>query len=219
MRFSLVHTAEHLELQDQEHPEYKPLFIDFNQGKAKHRRIQPGSELLIKALGKNKDKTSRTIIDATAGLGRDAFVLACAGYNVLLIERSPIIASLLTDALQRAQQQPELTEIISRMQLITADANEILTTHSADIIYVDPMFPERKKSAAVKKEMRILHDLLIADLSAQNLLDDEKLLTTALTAARERVIVKRPLYAPPLNNLTPNLTYKGKSSRFDVYIV
>lgn len=211
MRFSLVQTADHLELQDQEHPEYLPLFIDFNQGKAKHRRLQGGSELLVRALGRVKN--SCTVIDATAGLGRDAFVLACAGYNVLLIERSPIIAALLTDALQRAKQIPELHAIIQRMNLIIDDAQNFLATQSADIIYLDPMFPERKKSAVVKKEMRILHDLL-----AQDLLDGEKLLICALAAAQERVIVKRPLYAPSLNNLVPNFIYKGKSCRFDVYI-
>jgi len=80
------------------------------------------------------------------------------------------------------------------------------------------MFPERKKSAAVKKEMRILHDLLEEELPAKDLHNNEKLVTSALATARERVIVKRPLHAPALNNLTPDLIYKGKSCRFDVYL-
>jgi 16S rRNA (guanine1516-N2)-methyltransferase len=210
MRFCLVQTATHLELQDQEHPEYTPLFIDFNAGKAKYRREHRGSELLLKALGKNK--TSRTIIDATAGLGRDAFVLACAGYSVMMLERSPIIGALLVDALQRAAHIPDLIETVQRLTFTLGDATEILKTQTADIIYLDPMFPKRKKTAAVKKEMVILQDLLTAQA------DDTALLPAALNAARHRVIVKRPLHAPALTEAKPDLCYKGKASRFDVYL-
>jgi 16S rRNA (guanine1516-N2)-methyltransferase len=184
--------------------------IDFASGKAKYRRVHGGKELLLQALGKSK--TPYEIIDATAGLGRDAFVLACAKHHVTLIERSPAIATLLTDALQRASQLPELTEIMNRMSLVTGDAKDYLALHTADIVYLDPMFPERKKTALVKKEMRLLQTLVGDDPDAG------QLLTSALQAARKRVIVKRPLHAPELNLAKPNICYRGKTSRFDVYL-
>ena len=209
-RFLLVQTAAHLALHDEQHPEHSPLFIDFSAGKINHRRENPGKELLLKALGKTK--TPYEIIDCTAGLGRDAFVLACAKHNVTLIERSSIIAELLADALQRARMLPELAEIMNRMTLVIGDAKELLSQHSADIVYLDPMFPERKKTALVKKEMRTLQNLLGADT------DVEQLLVIARQQARKRVIVKRPLHAAYLADAKPDLCYKGKASRFDVYL-
>ena len=192
--------------------------IDFSSAKATYRRQHGGKELLLKALGKSKDPYQ--IIDATAGLGKDAFVLACAKHYVILMERSSIVAALLADALQRAEQIPELAEIINRMCLVIGDAKELLTKHSADIVYLDPMFPERKKTALVKKEMRILKDLLDQDLLGDDP-DTEQLLalfTRARLSARKRVIVKRPLHAAYLADVKPDLCYKGKTSRFDVYL-
>ena len=189
--------------------------IDFSSAKATYRRQHGGKELLLKALGKAKEPYQ--IIDATAGLGKDAFVLACAKHRVILMERSPIVATLLADALQRATQVTELSEIINRMTLIIGDAKELLSQHSADIVYLDPMFPERKKTALVKKEMRILKDLLSHD-SLDADADAEQLLAIARQRARKRVIVKRPLHAPALSDTKPDLCYKGKASRFDVYL-
>lgn len=193
------------------------LQIDFLQGKLRYRSDRAGlrSELLARAMGvKPKDKAF--IVDATAGLGRDSFILASCGFEVTLLERSEVLYQLLNDALLRAKD--ELPDIIGNMRLIHADSIEWLKNQpidrQPDVIYLDPMFPERKKSASVKKEMVFMQELLGKG-------DDQDYLTlldTALTHAKRRVIVKRPRLAPKIGEKAPNFSLNGKSCRFDVYL-
>jgi 16S rRNA (guanine1516-N2)-methyltransferase len=214
--YSLLLTPDHLCLQDN-HSKSLPLIIDFLSGPMTYRRQRTSlkRETLARALGL-KNHTTPKIIDATAGLGRDSFILACLGFEVTLLERSPIIQALLEDGIHRAQQDPIVGPIAKRLHLLTIDTRQWLQTLPAnehpDIIYLDPMFPERNKSALVKKEMRIFHDLVGEDIDA------DELLTLALTCATKRVVVKRPRLATPLANLTPSFSQTGSSCRFDIYL-
>lgn len=189
------------------------LCIDFLSKKLLYRRQQAGlrKELIAKAMGL-KPKDNPIIVDATAGLGRDSFILASLGFNVILLERSAILHALLQDSLNRAKQQTVLQPIISHMQLVHADALLWLPGKMVDVIYLDPMFPERKKSASVKKEMVILQDLLGKDKDAESLLE------LALTCATHRVVVKRPRLAESLAKRAPTYSLLGKTSRFDIYL-
>lgn len=211
--YQLTYTANGLTLQNKHERKQKPLLIDFADITYTRRLAKAGrnSELLVQAMGA-KTKEPLHIIDATAGLGSDGFLLAYIGHQLTLIERSPILHALLNDALQRAKTHPNLAPAVSRITLLLGDAKTLLTKHRADIIYLDPMFPERKKSAAVKKDMVILHDLLGACD------EGEALFTSAMAAANKRVVVKRPRLAPTLVSQMPNYQLEGKSSRFDIYL-
>lgn len=192
-----------------------PLYINFVTGKLAHRHQQLSlrKEALSRALGLKTD-TQPTIIDATAGLGRDSFILAALGFHVCMIERSPIIHALLQDGMRRAAYQPSLAPIMQRMQLIHANAIEFLQqlSEKPQLIYLDPMFPERKKSALPKKEMRVFHDILGHDE------DTDQLLQAALACASERVVVKRPRLAAEWVGMKPSYTLTGRSNRFDVFL-
>ena len=153
------------------------------------------------------------MLDATAGLGRDAFVLATLGCKVTLMERMPIVAALLEDGLARASLSAEVNDITKNMQLHYGSSIENMDVATPpDVIYLDPMYPHKKKSALVKKEMRIFQSLVGSDDDADNLL------APALKLAKYRVVVKRPSYAPPLAGKTPSTTIKMKKNRFDVYV-
>lgn len=202
----------------------KILKIDFLAGALGYRlqRVNTRNELLAKAVGIKKNYIP-TIIDATAGLGRDGFILACLGCPVIMIERSATIATALKDALERvfschtsASWQPEDINKL-KITLVNADAINYLASLKPsdypDVIYLDPMHPERTKTALVKKEMRILRNVVGDDADAPLLLQ------TALQRAKKRVVVKRPRLAPPLADLKPNFAICGKQQRFDVYLV
>jgi 16S rRNA (guanine1516-N2)-methyltransferase len=192
-----------------------PLYIDFSSKRMNYRRenMNMRKEILIRAMGLKSHSKPR-IIDATAGLARDSFLLASLGFNVQLIERSPIIHALVRDGIERGLQNPTLAPIVKRMDLIQSDAVSWLKqlTEKPDIIYLDPMFPERKKTALSKLDMRIFHDVVGDDLDA------DLLLQTALTCAIKRVVVKRPRLAKELSGITPTYSLSGSSSRFDIYI-
>lgn len=221
--FVLAFTSERVELHWLAEPDMNAIYVDFLHGAVAHRRRFGGGrgQLLAKAVGIKKNKTeSLRILDATAGLGKDAFVLATLGCDVLMVERSPIIAALLRDGLVRAQQDPSFVNL--KLQLLVGDAIDIIdefskdeknTVYRPDVIYLDPMYPERTKSALVKKEMRCLRAFIGADLDA------EKLLQAALKGARKRVVVKRPRLAPTISGPQPHLFMSGKSSRFDIYLI
>lgn len=188
----------------------KPFFIDF-LSPTWHFRLKQASlrkEALARAIG-IRPRENPTLIDATAGLGRDSFLLAALGYHVILLERSPIIHALLDDALRRAR---IASPIVDRMSLLERDAIHYLANQSADIVYLDPMFPEREKSAKVKKEMIILQQLLGKEA------ETDELLNAALACATKRVVVKRPRLASPIANQSPSFSLTGNSCRFDVYI-
>lgn len=213
--FYLTFNNNYLILHPQDKSLGKGLYVDFVKGKLAFRRKYGGGKQqpLARAFGLHKGETP-DIIDATAGLGQDAFVLANLGCQVQLVELSKIIAALLENGLQRAQQDQELgTWITTRLLLVCADSKVFLKNleKKPTAIYLDPMYPERQKSALVKKEMRIFRQFL-----AQNDMGEE-LLEVALQVAQQRVVVKRPIRAPFLADRKPQAQIVGKTTRFDLY--
>lgn len=204
-----------LVLRNAELPKQGDILVDFASGAATHRRKFGGgkAEGIAKAVGLNK-KPGLTVIDATAGLGRDAFVLASLGAHVTLVERNPAVAALLADGLRRAALDAQTADWLpARMQLVHLSALQALATlPPADVVFLDPMFPPREKSALVKKEMRAFHDVVGADEDA------DALLAPALALATHRVVVKRPGYAGYLAGQKPTMSIEGKNNRFDVYV-
>ncbi|HEC20335.1 MAG TPA: hypothetical protein ENI97_13475 [Gammaproteobacteria bacterium] len=196
------------------------VYIDFVHGKAAHRRQFGGGrgQALPRALGL-KQGVNPSVVDATAGLGRDAFVLASLGARVTMIERSPILAALLEDGLRRLAAEPELTDIArSHLQLVQDNAIDWLqrqakTDERPEVVYLDPMYPQRSKSALVKKEMRALRALVGDDEDAGVLLQ------AARHSAAKRVVVKRPKGAPFLAGEKPNGNVQSKNTRYDIYSV
>ncbi len=192
-----------------------PVRVDFVEGALAHRRQFGGGsgQMIAKAIGIGPGVRPR-VLDATAGLGRDAFVLASLGCEVVLIERQPVIAALLEDGLRRASTAVEVAEIIARMRLLVGDAIALMTDWQGDapqVIHLDPMFPHRDKSALVKKEMRLFRPLVGDDDDAP------ALLAAALALASHRVVVKRARKAPPIAGPAPGYSLEGKSSRYDIY--
>jgi 16S rRNA (guanine1516-N2)-methyltransferase len=164
-------------------------------------------------LGRAVGSGARTAIDATAGLGFDAFALAAIGLQVEAVEREPWVRALLERAHSRAAADAALAPIAARVRIVAADARELLASHQpVDVVLLDPMFPAKRKSdAKPPKAMQALAAVVGADQ------DSDALLLPALTVARQRVVVKRPRQAPPLANLKPAWTIEGKLLRFDVY--
>ncbi len=196
-----------------------PVWVDLAGGAANHRRLYGGGkgQSIAKAVGVKAGKFPR-VLDATAGLGRDSFVLASLGCPVVMLERHPVVAALLFDGLERAKQSDEIGHWLQeRMQLVPQQPLTTLTTDelpwTPEVIYLDPMYPHRQKSALVKKEMRVFQTLVGDDQDA------DALLPAALQLATQRVVVKRPDYAPPLNNTQPTMTIDTKKNRFDVYVI
>jgi len=208
----LIPTAAGLQIQPGGTGASGPIQVDFGSAGMRHRRRAGQNELLGRAVGVGKRADLR-VVDATAGLGRDSFVLADLGCEVCMIERSAPVYALLRDGLQRAatSADPWLQQVCARMHLLQGDSLLRLGELQADVIYLDPMFPERKKSARAKKEMWLFQDLLGDDADASAVLE------LALQQATYRVAVKRPLKAPALGSRVPGFTLKGRSVRFDVY--
>ena len=220
---ALIYHDDILSLVDESDPGAGRLWVDFDSAELRFRRRQAlAREYLIKAVGGRRPRQHPDnlageghIIDATAGLGQDAFILACAGWQVSLVEQSPVVHALLADGLQRAAEANDdsLQRVIARMTLFEpVDARQrLMELPPAEVIYLDPMFPEREKSARVKKN-RFLLQRLHGDKG-----QGEGLLETALTLAA-KVVVKRPRLAPPLNGGVPSAHIPGKTSRFDIYV-
>lgn len=216
---ALVQTEENgierLELRKLDEPKLGAVFVDFVNGTLAHRRKFGGGrgEAIAKAIGIKQDYLP-SVIDATAGLGRDAFVLAAIGCRVSLVERHPVVRLLLQDGLQRAYQDEEIGEMMQQnMQLLpTKHITELAQQgQQADVVYLDPMYPHKAKSALVKKEMRVFQALVGADEDADYLLDP------ALKIAQKRVVVKRPDYAQFLAQKIPHFSRETKNHRFDIY--
>jgi len=189
--------------------------VDFVGGAVGYRlRSNAGrSHALLKATGVSPTRPLH-VIDATAGLGRDAFLLASIGATVTLIERAAAVHALLGEALAAARaESEELAAIVARMTLIDGDARVLLPTLRADVVTVDPMHPPRTKTALVKQEMRLLRELVGADP------DVAELMQAALAADCGRVVLKWPLRADPLPGLRkPSHQIVGKTVRYDVFV-
>lgn len=204
--------------------------VDFVTGALFHRR-RFGADRNIglgKAVGADR-RRDMVVLDATAGLGRDAFVLAVLGNQVTMVEREPALVALLQDGISRARKSAQeskddgLIGVLDRLTLISDDTVSMLQNHDGrfDVIYLDPMFPERKKSASVKKEMQLLQRLHGDSAGLANEMERQsKLLDISLQYARYRVVVKRPKAAPNLgfsDSPQPTFSIAGKSSRYDIY--
>lgn len=215
----LVLTEARLELRELGPDAAGPVYADFISGAALHRRRFGGGrhQPLARAVG-IKSRIRPVVLDVTAGLGRDAFVLACLGCAVWMIERSPIIAALLRDGLRRAALDPEIGPLVANhLRLMVADGREFLRElgedQRPDVVYLDPMYPRRGKSALPGKELRLLRRLAGDDEDAP------ELLAASLARARRRVVVKRPRRAPPLIGPVPSVQITAPNTRFDVYLL
>lgn len=200
--------------------------IDFLSGTLAHRQQFGGGrgQAIAKAIGLKAGATPY-VLDATAGLAGDAFVLATLGCAITMIERSPIIFSLIENAIERASLNKKFEPILQQgFSAINDDANHYIKQQlntngiAPDVIYIDPMYPHRKKSALVKKDMQILQRLHGDDDNTAELLEN------ALRYAKKRVVVKRPIQADPiqvsaLNGKKPNTNIKSKKTRYDIYTI
>jgi len=168
---------------------------------------------LAKAVGFKFNK-NRTIIDATAGLGYDAFILASLGANVTLIERSEKIYDLLKAAISEAKLYGgEISKIVNRMNLLFGDSKDILPNIAPEVILIDTMYKDRKKSALVKNDMRLVREVVGSDS------DHVELINVALNNASKRVVIKQPRYAETLDNIKGcSHQILGKTIRYDVYV-
>ena len=127
-------------------------------------------------------------------------------------ERSPVIRALLEDGLNRAKADPYIGRWVTERLSLSVNESDPLP-FKPDVVYLDPMYPTRKKSAYVKKEMRILKMVVGDDTDADDLLEP------ALKIAVKRVAVKRPAYAGWLANRKPHTVIESKNSRFDIYMI
>ena len=189
------------------------LSCDFTALLPRLRQDRLVRELVVRA-ARIKGFTQAVVVDATAGLGEDSLLFAAAGCKVLLFESNAVIAALLRDGLQRAAGIAQLAPVVARMQLSETNSVDMLPrlANKVDVVYLDPMFPGRSKSAAVKKKFQLLHQL------EQPCTDERALLHAALAANPRKVVIKRPLKAPTLAVSRPSYSLLGKTVRFDVIV-
>ena len=181
----------------------KPFCVDFSKYNRDHKH-------LITACGRKNKK----ILDCTAGLCRDSFILACKNYEITALEKNKVICTLLRDGFDRGYKIEEIASILKNINLINIDAVDFLTAAKInyDCVYLDPMFEKSRKSRLVKKEMQIFHSLA-------NNSDNYELFKLAMENTKDRVVVKRALHGEFLiNNIKPSLIIKEKTIRFDVYL-
>lgn len=192
------------------------LRIDFIRGSVAHRLRFGGGrgQDLAKAMGLRAGKTPM-IVDATAGLGRDSFLLASLGAQVTMIERSEKMHALLVQGMKRAAREGgQIREIIDRMTLLKGDALDLIPELTSEVILIDPMHPERKNSALVKQDLRQVREIVGADDDAADLV------RLAIKHARKRVVLKWPAKADPIQGVQ-KCTHQiiGKTTRYDVFMI
>ncbi len=212
--FLLVYSGKRLELRENRENAPGPLYVDFSSSTFAFRRRHGGriKEPLAKAAGL-KHNLRPVILDATAGLGQDSFILAGLGSRIYLRERLPVVAALLQDGITRGLQDKKIQSVIERMELVAGEARLIdLPRPGIEVVYLDPMYPEVAQKAQVKKEMQLLRKIAGRDN------DTPELLAWAHTVAENRVVVKRPQKAPPITGPVPSFAIKGGKHRFDVYL-
>ncbi len=177
--------------------------------------IENSDDPLLRAMGRSTDPSTTTVLDGTLGFAVDALQLAAAGFHVTGVERNPIVRELTKDGLRRAEACGELRTALSRFHFIEQSSIEYLSvleaTKAPDIVYLDPMYPELKRSVKRRKALEFLRDLVGDDLDA------EELFALAWEKTKKRVVVKRPLKGDRLGK-NPNHVLRGKSHRFDVYV-
>ncbi len=182
-----------------------------------YKRISGGRlshELLIKAAKLKGFEGTPAAIDATAGMGEDALLLAAAGFDVTMYEYNPVISAILYDSLRRAKKDPAIALAAERMHLIEGDSLKAMAEahDTTDLIYLDPMFPERQKSGMIKKKFQLLQRLEMPCA------DEDEMMHLAIDAHPKKIIVKRPAKGPYLAGVKPGYSIPGKAIRYDVYI-
>lgn len=194
-------------------PEWKPLVIDWETA-AQRSRIRGGRrQPLARAVGLHRKPAAR-VLDATGGLGRDAFTLAALGAEVVLAERQPLVVELLRDAQRRARLSSDaaIVEAADRLRIVGSDALDVNASQGPfDAAYLDPMYPDDGKAALPQKQMQMLRELAGDDLDADRLLAHARRLAP-------RVAVKRPSKAAPLADMRPDAVVEGTQARFDLYL-
>lgn len=190
---------------------YQGDFAETMMHRVTNGRLQ--HEMLVKAA--SSEKEGRKAIDATAGMGEDAFLLAAQGYEVTLYEQNPVVAALLKDAIRRAKKNQILKDIAGRMKVVEADSVECMSKllDPVDVIYLDPMFPARQKSSLINKKLQLIQKLEPPCSEETDLFD------AALKVGPSRIIVKRPLKSEYLAGREPSYTLKGKAIRYDCYVL
>lgn len=198
-------------------PRWGAVYPEFASGRLEHRRRFGGGlgQAIARAIGLTNQRPLR-LFDVTAGFGKDAFVLASLGAQVTMVERSLFMVKLLENAMQRAQASKATQQIIhQRLTLISGDSMNVLSglcsEQIPDVIYMDPMYPPRNKSAKVKKDMEILQWLIGDDL------DSSQLLIKALHYAKQKVVVKRPRFGATILGARTSGSIITKSTRYDIY--
>ena len=161
-----------------------------------------------------KSNKNRNIIDATAGLGYDAFILASLGAKVTLIERSEKMYEILKNGINEGVSfGGEIENIINRMDLLFGDSKDILPKLSAEVIMIDTMYKDKKKTALVKNNMRLVREIVGPDS------DYVELLKVALNCAKNRVVLKQPRYADPIKEIRKcSHQILGKTIRYDIFM-
>ena len=182
-----------------------------------YQRVKPqviGSELLVRTAKIKDTDRPLTAIDATAGLGEDSLLLAAAGFYVRMYEQNPVIYELLCDAKRRAENDSALVNIVSRMNVICADSIDEMKNISftPDVVLLDPMFPERQKSALVKNKLQVIQKLEMPCIN------EADMLISAVNTKPQKLIVKRPPKGPYLANVKPDYSITGKAVRFDCIV-
>lgn len=187
------------------------LVADFTRLIPRLREDRLRGELLVRAARVRGVERPRAV-DMTAGLGEDSLLLAAAGFEVVMFEADPAICALLADALRRAAAVPALADVVARMRLIEGNSKDGVRELGfyPDVVYLDPMFPARTKSAAVKKKFQLLHHL------ETPCTDELPLLEAARAALPRKIVVKRPPKGPYLAGVKPSHSLQGKAVRFDV---
>ena len=190
---------------------YQGDFAETMMHRVTNGRLQ--HEMLVKAA--SSEKEGRKAIDATAGMGEDAFLLAAQGYEVTLYEQNPVVAALLKDAIRRAKKNQILKDIAGRMKVVEADSVESMSKllDPVDVIYLDPMFPARQKSSLINKKLQLIQKLEPPCSEETDLFD------AALKVGPSRIIVKRPLKSEYLAGREPSYTLKGKAIRYECYVL
>ena len=188
---------------------------DFSYMIPRLRQTNLGKELLVRAAKLKGFAGTPLAVDATAGLGEDSLLLAAAGFNVILCERDPVIAALLNDALSRASKEPGLAKTVARMELYTGDSAVLLRSVQINpqVVYLDPMFPEKHKKHALTNKKLQLFQKLESPCS-----DETTLMQAAFGASPQKIIVKRPLKGPYLAGIKPSYSFAGKVVRYDCYM-
>lgn len=190
------------------------------RGDFKHmiRRVLGGHlqhEKLLKAIRFKEESRQLFAVDATAGLGEDAFIIAASGFHVLMCEYNPVIAALLRDALERALGDTDIGDIVGRMELREGSSIDILRTldREPDLIYLDPMFPAKKKSGISTKKLQLFQKLEMPCA------DEEELLLAAFAAHPRRIVIKRPVRGEPLAGKKPGYSIDCRNVRYDCHVV